>query len=959
MAGAGETLMLGIAVELDASGVVRGVSLAEEQLERLERRSRNSGRNAMQDLQNQLSAGSQAAGSAMMVGLGAVGAGEAMRRMVLNPMLQNAEEFEVEFSRLGFVSGAMGDELEAMRALALRTGVETQFSPTQAMSGLRRLRAAGLETQESIHALRSSLDLATASAGMLGLDRATLSTAAAIAQFRHQFDTANERMNASKTIMDNWAQTTRETALSMEDLPVIMRSLRGMPNVWEANANEVFGLAGMLRSAGLSAADSAQAVSGLGRRFAILSRSMARWQRMQERGSRRMMPEAVRAFKRFGVEIFDSEGKIRGMTTVVGELIDAYRRFGSDEDRIRDLNTLLGMQAAQVVSAGASFRRFGMEGSGAMAEMIRRIGDSEGAMRAGAAAFENTLQGMKIFVVGSMQTIAVVLGELLAPVIKTVVTLAKEMANGFLAFINAYPNVARGIAIFILGFTVLTIAGGTLIVVVSGLAIGLLTLVSAFAALSVAGVTLTGVIAALEMVMWPLLVVTALLAAQFIAFIIVISAFTYAYQTNLGGLKDFIDDWVGDIKLIWNSLVDWFKNDQNSISATLKEKLEERGLDQTFLRIAGFVVRLQLAFKRAKEIIVPVGEVIFSVFDMVLKGIIWVVDGIEDLLAGLGVKFDENTSKWETAGQIIGIVFAGLLVVASIAVLGLTIALSTLAAVLLLLTLPLIIGIALLGLFIYGIISFATEVSNKLAPIKTAFYDVQVAIYQAFLPLIIFFERIQQYIFSFQEYLSELADNIIMAMLPVIIFFERVGITIYEFFANLISRVGEAGSALVESFKAGIESQWSNFVGWFSSKLSAISSFLPQSDAEAGPLSALTDSGRSLVTTFQTGMDSAFPQLLTGFQEGLGGIASMLGIGEEGETGRIGGMSPAGVVETAVGGTTPATASPIGGRNISVRIGDINISVQQASPEEAERLASMIIDRINNAVNEETEVTFS
>jgi capsular polysaccharide biosynthesis protein len=42
-----------------------------------------------------------------------------------------------------------------------------------------------------------------------------------------------------------------------------------------------------------------------------------------------------------------------------------------------------------------------------------------------------------------------------------------------------------------------------------------------------------------------------------------------------------------------------------------------------------------------------------------------------------------------------------------------------------------------------------------------------------------------------------------------------------------------------------------------------------------------------------------------------------------------------------------------------VTFGDINISVQQATPEEAERLTSLIMSRLREEMDNETEVSFS
>lgn len=76
--------------------------------------------------------------------------------------------FEKTMSGVAAVSGATGAELKALRQIAKDMGATTEFSASQAAEGLRFMSMAGFEARDSIAALPSVLNLATAASMDLG-----------------------------------------------------------------------------------------------------------------------------------------------------------------------------------------------------------------------------------------------------------------------------------------------------------------------------------------------------------------------------------------------------------------------------------------------------------------------------------------------------------------------------------------------------------------------------------------------------------------------------------------------------------------------------------------------------------------------------------------------------------------------------------------------------------------------
>jgi len=92
-----------------------------------------------------------------------------------------AGEFEMGLAGVGAVARATESELKALEARAIRAGIETQFSPTEAIEGLRNLAVQGFTADEAMTALGPSLDLAAG--GQISVAQATATSAAALRAF--------------------------------------------------------------------------------------------------------------------------------------------------------------------------------------------------------------------------------------------------------------------------------------------------------------------------------------------------------------------------------------------------------------------------------------------------------------------------------------------------------------------------------------------------------------------------------------------------------------------------------------------------------------------------------------------------------------------------------------------------------------------------------------------------------
>lgn len=1078
-AGAGERMMLGIAIEVDASGVIQGVSIVEREMDRVERRA-----DQAQRRNQELARGAQqglhaAAGVATAMGASALAFGEVARRGLLQPMITESENFEVEMSQLQFVSNATAEEMERLRATAIQTGLATQFSPAQAASALRMLRAAGIDAETTFESLNSVLDVATASAGTLDLSTAAGAVAASMNKMRGSGETARE-------MMDAFAEATRNTNLQFENLPVVINAIGDLAQRFRMPSSEVFAFAGVLRNTGKLSAQAGQSLRIMGDRLVQNVRRL----RMAREAGRELSPtlrQIETAMERFNVALFDNEGRLRPMIDVVADVADGLGNVENDAERLTLQLALLGPQGSSVVSAMADFQDqlTGLTGGAGIRALTTRLREANGTSRDAAAAFENTARGLRVFIEGTVQTILIILGETLAPAIRTIMEGLRAVLNQFLELIQANPMLARAIGFLVVGLIVFSFIMGTALLALAGF----IFLVSALIPIVTAGAgVLTGFIAALGGVLAALLAVGAVFFSFFALLAIGIAAAVMAYRRNLGGFRDFIDDWIQDVQLIWSALVDFFRSGDGSISAAIVDQLEERGLLDTTLNILAFTRRIEEVWNGVKDVVVPTIGVIISAMELWLETVIWVVDSIEEGLVSLGFRFDENMDMWRTFGQVVGIAIVTLSIFTFIVLGALASVLVLLAGLWLIQMLPFVLFLAMIALsiaifvglimavrwVIRAFVDFALalgealenagrvladwldsvvvwgegvvdEIANTaqqlwepfqefgrrvgvfwarltaadapwrrwavpwfernvnqpiIQPIRRAFVSVgeflsniwtsivsaattiwtslATWITTAWTSISAFFVGLAQGIaaaftwlwdnvvagfMAAATWISQLLEPIVSAVVSageaIATFFSGLWESISTFFSSLIERAVTWGTGLVDAVLGGIRDRWSTLVTWVSENIVEVRDLLPGSDAKTGPLSDLTASGAALITTLIEGAQGAFPNLTSSISQGLGAIGLPTTPEEAAATVESGIGTIAQVASPVTDAVGAAVGTISGGRNVTVTIGEISVSVQQATPEEAERLSEMIMERIQTALENEGEATFA
>ena len=333
-------------------------------------------------------------------------------------------DFESGMSQVAATMGITVDEIaagsqefESLSQAAKNAGATTQFSATQASEALNYLALAGYDAEKSITALPTVLNLAAAGGIDLGYasDMVTDSMSA-----------LGLSTNQLEGFVDQLAKTSQKSNTNIAQLGEGILTVGGTAKDLAGGTVELNTALGILADNGVKGAEGGTAL-----RNVILSLSAP-------------TDTARKAMKELGLEVFDSNGKLRPLNETFQDLNSKLGEM-SDEDRINVLNTMFNKVDLKSVNAllANSGERFD--------ELSGYIRDSAGAAEEMAETMNDNLKG-KLTILGSAleglgiemyEEFQQPLKEAAETAIKSVDSISASLKNGKLS--ESMQTVARGI----------------------------------------------------------------------------------------------------------------------------------------------------------------------------------------------------------------------------------------------------------------------------------------------------------------------------------------------------------------------------------------------------------------------------------------------------------------------------------------------------------------------------------
>jgi TP901 family phage tail tape measure protein len=322
-----------------------------------------------------------------------VGAGTAV--------IMTAANFEASMNRVRGLTGATGSDLEKLTAQARELGATTQYSASDAADAMGFLAMAGFKTNDILGAMPGTLELA-ASAQM------DLASAADI--------TSNILTGYGKDVEElghvNDVLVKAMTSANV-DLRMLGESMKYAGPVAAGvgmQFEEVAAAIGMMGNAGIQGSMAGTALRGA---ISVLTNPTK---------------QAYEKMAELGLEVTDTNGKIKSLTGIVKELEDSGASTA-------DMMALFGQRAGPAMVALVD------QGSGALADFTKSLEDSEGAAKAVASVNMEGAKGAMLELKSAGEALAISIAD--SGLLQNVTDTAKGFANWLRELSETNPEMLK------------------------------------------------------------------------------------------------------------------------------------------------------------------------------------------------------------------------------------------------------------------------------------------------------------------------------------------------------------------------------------------------------------------------------------------------------------------------------------------------------------------------------------
>ena len=502
------------------------------------------------------------------------------------------------------LNGESVNTVEALRDLAKQMGSETAFSASECADAMNYLALAGYDTQEIYDTLPTVLNLAAAG----GIDLASASDMVTDAMSALGMETRE-----ADTMVDQMSKTASTTNTSVAQLGEAILTIGATAKTVKGGTAELNTALGILANNGIKGAE-----GGTHLRNVILALQSP-------------TDKAAACMESLGVEVYDSEGNMRSLNDILG-----------------DLNTSMdGMTSAEKQNILSSI--FNKTDLAAVNSLLSNTGDSWDSLQqsiteSGGAAQQmadtqlDNLSGQITILKSALEGLAISFGEILMPKIRAAAKKIQEFVDKLNGMNDEQKEtvvkiaaVVAAIGPMLILFGKVTSTVGTAMKGFSGLTKGIAKL-----GVKIAGSSgsITGLGSALGAVAGPVLAVVAVIGT-------LAAAFATLWKTN----DEFRENIIGT----WNQI----KETVSGFCQGIVDRLNSLGFE-----FESITEVLSAVWQGFCELLAPVFEGVFNHIANTLSTVLDVILGIVDVF--ISVFQGDWSGAWEAVKGIFTTMWEGL-----------------------------------------------------------------------------------------------------------------------------------------------------------------------------------------------------------------------------------------------------------------------------------------------------------
>lgn len=358
-----------------------------------------------------------------------------------------AANFDDAMSQVQGALGGASADMDGLRNLALQLGADTVFSATESAQAMVELAKGGLtEAQIKGGALAASMDLAAA--GQLNLADAAATTVQIMGSFGLGAGDATRIANAL-------AGAANASSADVSDLTQAMSQCSAQASLAGWSLEDTAAALALFADHGVKGSDAGTSLKTMLQRLAAPT------------------DQAAEAMEAYGLEVRDSNGKMKDITGIADELTGKLGTL-SDAERDAALQTIFGSDASR---AAAILMQSGSEG---LQKYIAATNDATAAETM-ANAQKGELSWALENMGGAIESASIAFGSALAPAITAVAGVIGNVAEAFASLPSGAQTAIAVVLALVAAVGPLLVVFGSVVAMLPALSERLLMLGGAFA----------------------------------------------------------------------------------------------------------------------------------------------------------------------------------------------------------------------------------------------------------------------------------------------------------------------------------------------------------------------------------------------------------------------------------------------------------------------------------------------
>ena len=547
--------------------------------------------------------------------------------------VKTAADFDESMSKVAAVSGATGDDLDALREKAREMGAKTKFSASEAADAMNYMAMAGWKTEDMLSGIEGIMNLAAAS---------------------------GEDLAATSDIVTDALTAFGLSAQDSGHFADILAAASSNANTNVSMMGETFKYCAPIAGAlGFSAEDTAQAI-GLMANAGIKGSQAGTALRTIMNNLTGEIKLSGKALGDVTIATTNADGSMRDLSDILADCRGAFSQLSESEqaaaaEALVGKNAMSGFLAlmnagegdieklsSAIDSCSDTFVKT-VDGaiipmSQALEEGIDWVEEYNGVAEQMAAVMQDNLGGQLTILKSQLQELAISFGEMLMPAIRAIVSKIQVFVDKLNGMSESQRKAILTIGLIVAALGPLLVIIGTLISKVGAAMQGFVKLATGVKKLGVAVKAGTGVFgklgAALGGISAPVLAIVAVVA-------VLIAAFKHLWDTN--------EEFRKAITAIWEGIV----SKVQAFCQGIVDRLNALGFD-----FASIVDVLKSLWDGLCQFLAPVFEAAFNVVSTVLGTVLDVITGLLDVFIGL---FTGNWSQmWEGVKEIFSGIWDGI-----------------------------------------------------------------------------------------------------------------------------------------------------------------------------------------------------------------------------------------------------------------------------------------------------------